>query len=244
MTTEKMMAAINFTQMDKKGKLKLPPLETTHDLDFPHNENASTSIGSEDIQTSGRVEPVLGVKDPRLLWLQALEGYIAPLDFNVSEPSPLESWLSRVGQKPLNWANNRQMKALEKAHKKWHKPRDSKASAISAPTLDSSNTSTTTNTNIEMVHHSQGNFIQGSGDDSALLEGLRLGAREEEEKRMKTIKETNGGVDKKLEKAYKKEEKVANRILWIVIAKVDGTPVEEESLFRVESEMSTPEVSG
>lgn len=93
-----------------------------------------------------------------------------------------------------------------------------------------------------MVHHSQGNFFQGSGDESAQLGGLQMGTREEE-KRKKTIKETNGGVDKKIEKAYKKEEKVANRILWIVIAKVDGTPVEEESLFRVESEISTPEVS-
>ncbi|KAG5655138.1 hypothetical protein KAF25_001911, partial [Fusarium avenaceum] len=240
MTTKKMMAAINFTQVDKKAKLKLPPLETIHDLGIPHSNSAPASMSSEDIQTNSRVELVVGVKDPRLLRLQALEGYIATLDFNVSEPSPPEGWLSKMGQKPLHWANNRQMKALEKAHRKWHKSRDSKASAISAPTLDSGNTSTATNTNIEMVHHSQENFIQGSGDESAQLGELQMGTREEE-KRKKTIKETNEGVDKKMEKAYKKEEKVANRILWIVIARVDGTPVEEESLFRVESETSTPE---
>ncbi|EXA30095.1 hypothetical protein FOVG_18475 [Fusarium oxysporum f. sp. pisi HDV247] len=147
-----------------------------------------------------------------------------------------------MGQKPLHWANNRQMKALEKAHKKWHQSRDSKASAISAPTLDPGNTNAGINNNIEILHHSQGNFIQGSGHESEQLEGLQTVKREEEEKRKKTIKETHGGVDKKIEKAYKKEEKVANRILWVVIAKVDGTLVEEESLFRVESGTSTPEV--
>jgi hypothetical protein len=61
---------------------------------------------------------------------------------------------------------------------------------------------------------------------------LQLVKREEEEKGKKTIKETYRWVDKKIEKAYKKEEKVANRILWVVIAKADGTSVEEESLFR------------
>ncbi|KAH7236589.1 hypothetical protein BKA59DRAFT_460119 [Fusarium tricinctum] len=243
MTTEKMMAAINFTQMDKKGKLKLPPLQTIHDLGIPHSYSAPTSISSEGIQTNSRVELVSGVKDPRLLRLQALEGYIAPLNFNVSEPSPPESWLSRMGQKPLHWANNRQMKALEKAHKKWHKSRDSKASATSAPMLNSSNNSTRISTNIEIFHHNQGNSIQGSAHESAQLEELQMVQKEEEEKRKKTIKETYRGVDQKLEKAYKKEEKVANRILWVVIAKADGTPVEEESLFRVGSEMSAPEVS-
>jgi hypothetical protein len=161
MTTEKMMAAINFTQMDKKGKLKLPPLETIHDFGIPHSDSTPTSISSEDIQSNGRVELVSGVKDPRLLRLQALEGYIAPLDFNVSEPSSPESWLLRMGQKPLDWANHRQMKALEKAHKKWHKSRDSKASAISASMLNSSTTSTRINTDIEILHHSQGNSVRG-----------------------------------------------------------------------------------
>ncbi|KAH6956156.1 hypothetical protein DER45DRAFT_614127 [Fusarium avenaceum] len=244
MTTEKMMAAINFSQMDLKAKLKLPPLEMIHDLGIPHSCSAPASISSEDIQNNSRVETVSGVKDPRLLRLQALEGYIAPLDFNVSESSLPEGWLSKMGQKPLNWANNRQTKALEKAHRKWLKSRDLKASTISAPMPNSGNTSTRNNTVIDILHQSQENAIQGSGRGSAQLEELQMVKREEEEKKKEAMKETYGGVDKKMEKAYKKEEKVANRILWIVIAKVDGTPVEEESLFRVESETPTPEVSG
>ncbi|RKK08827.1 hypothetical protein BFJ66_g13201 [Fusarium oxysporum f. sp. cepae] len=241
MTTEKMMATINFTEMDKKAKLKLPPLETIHDLGIPHSHSAPASISSDDTTTNSRVETVFGVKDPRLLRLQAVEGYIAPLDFDVSEPPPPESWLSRMGQKPLHWANNRQMKALEKAHKKWHKSHDSKASAVSAPTLDSGNTNAVIDNNIEMLHRNQGIFVQGSVHESEQLEGLQT-VKREEEKRKKTVKGTHGRADKKIEKAYKKEEKVANRILWVVIAKADGTTVEEESLFRVESGTSTPEV--
>lgn len=56
------------------------------------------------------------------------------------------------------------------------------------------------------------------------------------------MKEIYGGADKKIEKAYEKEEKIANRILWVVITKADGTPVEEESLFRVGSGTTTPGV--
>ncbi|KAH6976660.1 hypothetical protein EDB80DRAFT_306082 [Ilyonectria destructans] len=241
MTTENMMAAINFTEVDEKGKLKLPALETLHDLSVPPGHSAPAVNNTDEIEANSRIETVSGVEDLRLLRLQALEGYIAPLDFDVSEPSP-ESWLSKMGQKPLRWANNRQMKALEKANEKCHKTRDSKAAVVSAATLDSGNTIAEIDNKIERLRHSQGSLLQGSGHESEELERLETAKREEEEKRAKTVKEIYGGADKKREKAYKKEEKVANRILWVVITKADGTLVEEESLFRVQSETTTPEV--
>lgn len=177
MTTEKMMAAINFTEVDKKAKLKLPPLETVHDLGVPHSHSAPASINSDEITTNSRIETVSGVKDPRLLRLQALEGYITPLDFDVSEPSP-ESWLSKMGQKPLRWANNRQMKALEKANEKCHKTRDSKASVVSAATLDSGNTIAEIDNKIERLRHSQGSLLQESGHENEELERLETAKRE------------------------------------------------------------------
>ncbi|PVH74222.1 hypothetical protein DL98DRAFT_658957 [Cadophora sp. DSE1049] len=242
MTTKKMMAAINFTEVDEKGQLKLPPLETVHDLGDFYRPSDPASINSDEIETNSQIETVSGVRDPRLLRLQALEGYITPLDFDVSsEPSP-EGWLSKMGQKPLLWANQRQAKALEKAHAKHQKKCDSKASAVAAATLDSSNTIAEIDNKIEILHDSQGSFIQGSGHESEELERLEIAKQEEEEKREKKVKEIYGKVDKKIEKAYKKEEKVANRILWIVITNADG-PVEEESLFKVESGTIAPEVS-
>ncbi|KAH7120424.1 hypothetical protein B0J13DRAFT_532305 [Dactylonectria estremocensis] len=239
MTTEKMMAAIHFTEVDKKAKLKLPPLETVHDLGVSHSYSVPASISSNEIKTNSHIKSVSGVKDPHLLRLQALEGYIAPLDFNVTEPSP-ENWLSKMGQKPLRWANHRQIKALEKAHEKSNKTRNSKACAVSAATLDSGNTIAEIDNEIEILHHSQASF-QGSGHECEELERLGTAKREEEKKNEKRVKEMYGGVDKKIEKAYKKEEKVANRILWVVITKANGTPLEEETLFRVESEIMTLE---
>ncbi|KAH9206324.1 hypothetical protein DL95DRAFT_315802 [Leptodontidium sp. 2 PMI_412] len=120
--------------------------------------------------------------------------------------------------------------------------RESKASAVSAATLDSSNIIAEIDNKIETLHHSQGSFVQGSGHENEELERLEMAKREEEEKREKAVKEIYGGADKKMKNAYKKEEKVANRILWIVIAKADGTPVEEESLFKVETKTIVPEV--
>ncbi|KAL5331379.1 hypothetical protein ACEPPN_000909 [Leptodophora sp. 'Broadleaf-Isolate-01'] len=242
MTTKKMMAAINFTEVDEKGQLKLPPLETVHDLGVSYRPGDPASINSDEIETNSQIENVSGVRDPRLLRLEALEGYITPLDFDVSpEPQP-ESWVSKMGQKPLRWANQRQTKALEKAHAKHQKMRESKASAVSAATLDSSNIIAEIDNKIETLHHSQGSFVQGSGHENEELERLEMAKREEEEKREKAVKEIYGGADKKMKNAYKKEEKVANRILWIVITKADGTPVEEESLFKVETGTIVPEV--
>lgn len=239
MTTKKMMAAINFSEADVKGNLKLPPLETVHDLGSHHRHSLPASIQSGEGQAAKDPLKIgLGLEDPRLLRLKALEGYIAPLTFDVPAPPP-ESWMSKMSQKPLRWANERQMKALEKTQAKCHKKRDSKASAISAATLPSDNAIFEIDRQIEILHNGQESFIQGSRHKSEELEKLEAAKREEEANKEKKVREIYKGSDKKMEKVYKKEEKVANRILWIVVTKADSTPVEEESLFRVDSRTTT-----
>ncbi|KFY76290.1 hypothetical protein V499_04016 [Pseudogymnoascus sp. VKM F-103] len=239
MTTKKMMAAINFSEADVKGNLKLPPLETVHDLGSHHRHSLPASIQSGEGQAAKDPLKIgLGLEDPRLLRLKALEGYIAPLTFDVPAPPP-ESWMSKMSQKPLRWANERQMKALEKTQAKCHKKRDSKASAVSAATLPSDNAIFEIDRQIEILHNGQESFIQGSRHKSEELEKLEAAKREEEANKEKKVREIYKGSDKKMEKVYKKEEKVANRILWIVVTKADSTPVEEESLFRVDSRTTT-----
>lgn len=96
MTTKKMMAAINFAEADAKGNLKLPPLETVHDLGVHHRHSPPASIQSgEGGAAKGPLKIVSGLEDPRLLRLKALEGYIAPLSFDVPTPPP-ESWMSKM----------------------------------------------------------------------------------------------------------------------------------------------------
>lgn len=131
------------------------------------------------------------------------------------------------------------MKALEKTQVKVHKKRDSKASAVSAATLPSDNAIVEIDRQIEMLHYGQESSIHGSRHESEELERLEAAKREEEAIREKKVKEIYKGSDKKMEKVYKKEEKVANRILWIVVTKADSTPVGEESLFRVDSGTTT-----
>jgi hypothetical protein len=59
------------------------------------------------------------------------------------------------------------------------------------------------------------------------------------EKGLESSKAKEGGRDtapnKKLAKADKKEEKVANRVLWLVISRADGSSSSEDDPLEVES---------
>lgn len=222
------------------GQHKLPPLETVHDLGVFYRPSNSASVNPSEIKSNSQSEPESGSRDPRLVRLQALEGYIAPLDFDVSSEQPRESWLSKVGQKPLQWVDKRNMKALYKAHAKHNKICDSKYSSISTAMLDSSNKIAEIHCKIEILQRSQGSVIQRSRHYIEELERLEMAKKEEEGKREKAVKEIYGKADKKIEKAYEKEEKVANRIFWIVITKADGRNGKEDSLFAVESGRTAP----
>lgn len=207
-TTKKMMAAVGFTDTDAKGKLKLPPLEDVNDLVVYNPEIAFQG-------ESGGEKPL--EKDPRLLRLQALEGYIAPLDFDVSaNPNP-EGKLSKMGQAPLRWMNKKQMKKLDDAKAKSLKKREKKSAKVEAEEIKAQN---------EIAELDR--RMEGLQEDEMLQ--LELEKRHELEKRDAAIADIYKGTDKKMNKVYKKEEKVANRILWIVIHKADGT--DGDSLFR------------
>lgn len=228
-TTKKMMASIGFTETDAKGKLKLPPLETLQDLG-PYSP--ASSVNGSEIQST----VISGIEDPRLLRLQVLKGYIAPLTFDVQGPAP-ESMFSRYSQAPLRWANKRQSSSLEKAHVKYNKKRDSKASAVEAEMLKAELEIKEIERQIEVLQYDDMSLVGGTGREKDEIEALEIRKAEETEKRDAKVKEIYNGTNKKINKVYKKEEKVANRILWIVIQKMDGSVGDGESLFHDREEV-------
>jgi hypothetical protein len=74
-----MMICVGFADADTDGKLQLPPLETV--LDLGAYGSASSLNSNNDLS----LPAVTALEDPRLLHLQALEGFIAPLTFEVAE---------------------------------------------------------------------------------------------------------------------------------------------------------------
>lgn len=208
-TTKKMMAEVGFTNTDAKGKLMLPPLEDIQDLGVYNPDVAveNESSGENSLE-----------KDPRLLRLKALEGYIAPLDFEVAAHPTSEGKLSKMGQAPLRWMNRKQMKKLDDAKAKTMKKREKRSAEVEAEEIKAQN---------EIAELDR--RMEGLKEDERYE--LEQAKQSELEKREAAIANIHKGTDKKMNKVYKKEEKVTNRILWIVIHKADGT--DGDSLFRV-----------
>lgn len=242
MTTKKMMAAVEFTDTAANGKLKLPPLNSLEDLELGIQPTSPTfpafrtsrplSIASISSQQLKKPE------DPRVRRLQALASYISPLTFDVGEQVP-KGWITKVGNAPLQWANGRQMKKLDKAHAKSVKAREGKSddvereirkSQVAVDNIDArilhlSNRSNAGNSDVGMTDGiNRGGAWPGETEDEVHeLKMLETQKTNELDGARKAVEEIHRKGDKKLEKVYKQEEKIANRILWIVIERSDGT---------------------
>lgn len=109
LTTKEMIAEVGFTDTDAKGKLKLHPLELEEQVP-EYDDQASV------VETSYGVIPA--ARDPRLMRLKALEGFIAPLEFDDSAYPDKEGRFSKIGQAPLRWMNKNQIKKFHAAKTK------------------------------------------------------------------------------------------------------------------------------
>lgn len=236
LTTKKMMAAVGFTDTDAKGKLKLPPLNGLDDLAAYNDVSAiQCCIGTKATST---------VKDPRMLRLQVLENHISPLTFDVADPGP-ESKLHKFGHTPLRWLNGKQLKKFDDAKAKSMKKREKKAAEVQEAEIKANNQISAIQSKMQMVkkdlegdhvvsneyNASHGTIIEVERENQ--LHELEDARKSEMQRRDTAIANLYKDADRKMNKVYKKEEKVANRILWIVITKADD--IEGDSFFRTET---------
>ncbi len=232
MSTKKMMAAIGFTDTDCKGKLKLPPLNDLNDL----NTYTDVSAGQNSIDGNNQVQP----DDPRMRRLRALEGYISPCSFDVPAAPIPDGWLNKIGTAPLRWVNNRRAKEMDKARGKSLEKRLGKAPEVESEMDAAQREMDEIERKMIEIHQSAEHALSGTGAqvDSAEYSSIETWAESELkklesakamelERRDKAIAEIYKSGDKKLEKISKKEQKVANRILWIVIMRADGSAGDE-----------------
>jgi hypothetical protein len=244
MSTKKMMAAIHFDHTDAKGKLKLPPLDDVSELDpFIH----ATHVAATDPNASAAAK-----EDPRLMRLKALEDYVAPLTFDVPENTAHMGPMNKYGGAPLRWMNKKQLKKLDKAREKSLKKREEKAPEVEKEVqksqgqiADLEQQITVVKANVqrasmqtgsskgqELMVQTQSPAVEEMTNEIHALENIKLA---EEEKRDQAIKEIHQKGDKKLMKVYKKEEKIANRILWVVIMKEGSQGTTDDDLVHVDS---------
>lgn len=231
-TTKKMMERVGFTGTDADGKLRLPPLETVTDL----GKYSSESCLSDNDNTSPTAVSLLG--DPRLLRLQALEGYIAPLTFDVAEQAP-ESVFSKYSQAPLRWMNKKRSDSLVKAQAKSLQKRESKAGTVAAQTSEFDNEINDIEKQIQMLQREEVSNVGDTTQKSDEIEACLVRKQVEIEKRDIKLNEIYKTADKKVSKAYKREERTTNRILWIVIEKIGENGSEQgntEDLFEHSNE--------
>lgn len=92
MGTKKMMGAVGCENVDAKGKLALPAPEVLGDL-TPPPAALPPYQGGGDSDPGDRKEEVQ-VEDPRVRRLKALEGFIAPLEFEKEAAPTRARWIN------------------------------------------------------------------------------------------------------------------------------------------------------
>lgn len=198
--TKKMMIAIGFDEVGDKGKLKLPPLiEETDEIYYTTAAAAYASSESHPVIT----------EDPRMRRLRALDGHVAPLSLEADGEIIPEQWLKKFSTAPTRWMNSRDIKKMNKARAKWLAQHDGKAAELGGELAKVNEEITTLSLKAE---------VRTASDSQNAVES-ELSAKLA--KRDAIIGQILQAGDKKMKKSDKREAKVVNRILWIVVTNKD-----------------------
>ena len=240
MSTKKMMTEVGCENLDAKGKLALPPLEELSDLTPQTGALIRHPTGGTTHSRTGS-----SVEDPRMRRIRALNGYISPLELETA-PAPTTGVMDKYGGAPLRWMNKRADAKLAKAADKSASARLEKAPEAESLILASERELESISQRMNEVHDNSLKERNKYPEDRLRIEARaeeELGSLEEARKRVVAERDEKIAAiykkgDKKLEKLAKKEEKIANRILWVVVQRLEGHVGDE--LLEVESRGSTP----
>lgn len=213
--TKKMMAAIGVPE----DHLKLPPL----------------GRGGAACTDPADWEQIVKEDEPVMRRLRALSDYISPLDFDVPPSVAPDSLLKKMGDAKAKKALRKQHKKLmarrPKAYRTGYDPvwgQRSKKAQRKILKVERS---------IEKEEHKLEEKLAKSHDDKRKAKATRKSHKKlaRLRRKIKRLEETDGSdsdsgssssssssEDEKLVKAERKEEKIAQKIYWIVISQWDG----------------------
>ncbi|CAL3969667.1 unnamed protein product [Diplocarpon coronariae] len=228
MNTKKMMEEIKCNNVDAKGKLILPPMDELTDL--------TPETGVMIVRDPAVAAPAPTVEDPRVRRLRALDGYISPLELESEAPLP-EGVMKKYGGAPLRWLNKRRDTKLAKAATMSSEKRLSKAPEAEAEMERSEAEIQNIERRMIEVHHAAEMELATATPEERLkiearseqeISALKASRDVETERRNTALAAIYKKGDKKLNKLAKNEEKIANRILWIVITKLGANNADSE----------------
>lgn len=226
LATKKMMAKIGHPE----EKLHLPPLED--DLDVEHHRRTRSSSGdAPSISASG--------DDPRMRRLDALKNFVLPLDLDVPTQALPDNLLKKMGASQARRSDHRQLKKLtekreerqkeysKKCHEAEKKGREGDKEIAK---VEKKLASQEAKLQKDLASSSQKKRDKAMEKFQEEESKLREELRKEISKKEKEVAKEMKHADKQLTKIDKKENKVANKIRWIVITNWEGEEEEEEGV--------------
>ncbi|KAK8154232.1 hypothetical protein BC567DRAFT_237643 [Phyllosticta citribraziliensis] len=184
--------------------------------------------------------------------LRALEEYVSPITFNVPAEELPDQWLKRKAGGPGRWLNSKNIRGLDKVRGKGMKKQQERANEL-AGELAEVNAEVQ---ELERLAHAQelvemqlleNHKGRPPAQQPAQAAAAAIGDRQIDHelaaglaRRDALMDEIRRAGEGKMKKADKKEERIANRILWIVITRLDGTPLgDDDFLVDTPSEQSS-----
>ena len=169
-------------------------------------------------------------EDPRRRWMQALDGIVSPLDYNAPEFTKQDNWLKQVGGWAAKHQDMKQAKSLTKR-------RENAKKAIGAAHEQAALNEKSIEYTIRDLEASLNALIfQTSIDGYADFEKHRDIAKYEEALRQEQSKLIHERIKKEeiakkaIQKIDKKEQKVVQKIRWIVITPTSNAEVADEDI--------------
>jgi hypothetical protein len=201
LTTKDMMAKVGHGEQ----WLRLLPLETSEDLD----ELVSSPMAGREGGMRTAQETANSSEDPRIRRLNALNGYVAPLDFDVPAVVAPDNLINKMAawqaQKTAEKHEKKDLKRREKAEAKSRHPKD---------------TVTKGERRLERKIASVEKSLEKHEGNPDAKKVRR--AQERCEREQRKVERKIGRKEEKSGKDERREEKKANKIRWIVITQWGG----------------------
>lgn len=214
--TKDMMARIGHPE----EMLRLPPLETGEDLD-----RDTSSIGGDSLNGKAEQRARMPMDDPRVRRVNALRGYVAPLDIDVPAVVPPDNFLAKMSawqaQKAATKNDEREAKRRAKAQAK-----QSEGGELRGKDERKLHRKLA---KLEKTLDNEG----GKHKEKDVRKAQREYEREERKKEKKLERragksENEKGKGKGSDKVEDREEKQANKVRWVVITQWGGGDEEDD----------------
>lgn len=220
MTTKDMMAKVGHPE----ERLSLPPLDTNEQLDGSISKQEAydslTQISSE---------------DARMRRVRALQGYVMPLDFNVPEVVTPDNLLKRMGNAQAKRQAKKQGKKDAERREKALEERNDKLGDADKKIAEIEKDLAKERRKMEK-DMSKSKAQKEPKERAKIMKDFEKKERELNEdmekalaKREKKIAKHGERGEEKSPKVEKREEKVANKIRWVVITVWEGESDEEST---------------